>query len=159
MQFELLARFVAAALLAFLVTSRAAAGDGPSLCCPSDLDGDGSVAAGDLAVLLGSWGPVTGEEPSDLDGSGEVDAGDLATLLGAWGLCPVSCLKTLVVGRIELSDGTPVSRAVVLTDLGGQGVSGADGSFSFEVEVVEQTNAINATAPVRSWCRRSNSMA
>ena len=146
MQFELLARFVAAALLAFLVTSRAAAGDGPSLCCPSDLDGDGSVAAGDLAVLLGSWGPVTGEEPSDLDGSGEVDAGDLATLLGAWGLCPVSCLKTLVVGRIELSDGTPVSRAVVLTDLGGQGVSGADGSFSFEVEVVEQTNAINATA-------------
>lgn len=48
-----------------------------------DLDGDGSVGAGDLANLLSAWGAVG--SPADLDLSGEVGASDLATLLGAWG--------------------------------------------------------------------------
>lgn len=52
-----------------------------------DLDGDGVVGAGDLAQLLGSWGPCPAGEicPADLDGDGTVGAGDLAALLGSWG--------------------------------------------------------------------------
>lgn len=49
---------------------------------PADLDGNGTVDAADLAVLLGAWGSGG---PADLDGSGTVDASDLAVLLGAWG--------------------------------------------------------------------------
>ena len=55
--------------------------------CPADLDGDGSVSAADLAMLLGSWGPCPGC-PADFDGDGSVSAADLAQLLGAWGDCP-----------------------------------------------------------------------
>lgn len=50
-----------------------------------DLDGDGTVGASDLSILLGAWGPCTGGCPADLDGDGTVDAADLAALLGAWG--------------------------------------------------------------------------
>ncbi len=54
--------------------------------CPGDLDGDGVVGAGDLAIVLGSWG---GPNPAaDLNGDGIVNAGDLALVLGAWGACP-----------------------------------------------------------------------
>lgn len=49
---------------------------------PADLNGDGSVDASDLAILLSNWG---GSGIGDIDGSGTVDAGDLAALLGAWG--------------------------------------------------------------------------
>lgn len=56
----------------------------PALC-PADLDGDGSVGASDLAILLGSWG-IGGV--ADLDGSGTVGSPDLAILLGSWGACP-----------------------------------------------------------------------
>ncbi len=54
--------------------------------CPTDLDGDGSVSAADLAQLLGNWGPCEGC-PADLDGDDEVGAFDLALLLGSWGEC------------------------------------------------------------------------
>ena len=47
-----------------------------------DLDGDGSVGASDLALLLGAWG--TAGPAADLDGDGAVGASDLALLLGAW---------------------------------------------------------------------------
>lgn len=47
-----------------------------------DLDGDGSVGAQDLAVLLSAWGSKGG--PADLDGNGVVGAPDLARLLAAW---------------------------------------------------------------------------
>lgn len=46
-----------------------------------DLNGDGSVNAADLAILLGAWG---GTGPADLDGNGSVGAEDLAILLAAW---------------------------------------------------------------------------
>lgn len=49
-----------------------------------DLDGDGSVAAEDLAILLGVWGAAGGSHAADLDGDGSVGASDLAILLGAW---------------------------------------------------------------------------
>ena len=47
-----------------------------------DLNGDGSVDAADLAILLGAWG---GTGAADLNNDGTVDAADLAILLGAWG--------------------------------------------------------------------------
>lgn len=46
-------------------------------------NGDCSVNAADLAVLLGAWGPCVGCE-ADLDGDGHVNAADLAILLGDW---------------------------------------------------------------------------
>jgi hypothetical protein len=48
----------------------------------ADLDGDGAVGAGDLAILLAGWG---GSGPADLDRDGTVGAADLALLLAAWG--------------------------------------------------------------------------
>ena len=55
--------------------------------CAADLDGDGTVAASDLAELLGNWGKCAGC-PADLDGNGAVGPFDLALLLGNWGPCP-----------------------------------------------------------------------
>jgi hypothetical protein len=49
---------------------------------PEDLDGDGIVGAGDLAVVLSAWGQPG---PSDLDGNGITDSKDLARLLSNWG--------------------------------------------------------------------------
>ena len=51
---------------------------------PADLDGDGSIGGGDLALLLGAWGRCKGCA-ADLDGNGDVGAPDLAVLLSAWG--------------------------------------------------------------------------
>lgn len=48
---------------------------------PSDINGDGSVDASDLAQLLGAWG-LAGV--TDIDGSGVTNAADLAMLLGNW---------------------------------------------------------------------------
>jgi hypothetical protein len=45
-----------------------------------DLNGDGTVNAEDLAILLGAWGTAL----ADLDGDGTTNASDLAILLGAW---------------------------------------------------------------------------
>ncbi len=52
-----------------------------------DLDGDGSVGAADLAILLGAWGPCVdcAACPADLNGDCTVGAADLAILLGNWG--------------------------------------------------------------------------
>ena len=55
--------------------------------CPTDTNGDGDTDAADLAVLLGSWGPVDAGECLDNDTSGSIDAFDLAVLLGNWGPC------------------------------------------------------------------------
>lgn len=56
----------------------------PSSPCPADLNGDGTVNAADLAVLLGAWGDAGG----DLNGDGTTGAADLSTMLNAWGACP-----------------------------------------------------------------------
>jgi len=47
-----------------------------------DLNSDGVVDSGDLAILLAGWG---GSGPADLNGDGLVDSTDLAILLAAWG--------------------------------------------------------------------------
>jgi len=54
-------------------------------CCPADLNGNGSVDGGDLAMLLGQW---NGAGSADLSSNGVVNGADLAILLGAWGACP-----------------------------------------------------------------------
>jgi hypothetical protein len=47
-----------------------------------DLDGDGSVGASDIAILLNGWGSAGA---ADLNGDGVVNGADLATLLSNWG--------------------------------------------------------------------------
>jgi len=59
-----------------------AASDVAPAAGPADLDGDGVIGGGDLAVLLAAWGDAGG--PADLDGDGAVGGGDLAVLLAAW---------------------------------------------------------------------------
>ncbi len=49
-----------------------------------DLDGDGTVGAGDLAVLLSAWGPAASGTPADFNRDGSVDAADLSRLLANW---------------------------------------------------------------------------
>ena len=41
--------------------------------CPSDIDGDGSVAVGDILAIISAWGTV--DPAIDIDGSGIVDVG------------------------------------------------------------------------------------
>lgn len=48
---------------------------------PFDLDGNGSVGASDIAILLNQWG---GPGSADFNGNGAVDAADLAALLSNW---------------------------------------------------------------------------
>lgn len=49
---------------------------------PADLNGDGSVNASDLSILLNAWGAAGGV--GDIDGNGTVNAADLSALLSAW---------------------------------------------------------------------------
>ena len=57
--------------------------------CPSDLNENGTVEAGDLGILIGFWGTDGGSSgDADINGDGVVNAGDLGSLLGAWGVCP-----------------------------------------------------------------------
>ena len=58
-----------------------------SFSTPGDLDGDGSVGASDLLILLANWGPCAVCEActADLDGDCTVGASDLLILLSNWG--------------------------------------------------------------------------
>ena len=57
----------------------------PDSCeaAPGDLNGDGSINAADLAIVLNAWGACAGCA-ADLDGDGVVGAADLARVLNAW---------------------------------------------------------------------------
>ena len=60
------------------------------VACP-DLNNDGIVNGGDLAVMLTSWGTcATAVCPGDLNGDSVVDGLDLSILLASWGPC-LSC--------------------------------------------------------------------
>ncbi|MDZ4754433.1 MAG: hypothetical protein SGJ11_08040 [Phycisphaerae bacterium] len=52
----------------------------------ADLDLDGDVDAGDLAICFGAWGPVSNPQSAtaDLNQDGLVDFADVSILLGAW---------------------------------------------------------------------------
>jgi hypothetical protein len=54
--------------------------------CPADLDGDGTVSAADLTILLGSWGTCK-QCVADIDQDGTVGGADLTLLLSSWGSC------------------------------------------------------------------------
>lgn len=54
-----------------------------------DLNGDGAVDGSDLAIVLGSWNPISCAGcVADINGDGVVDGSDLALVLGTWGTCP-----------------------------------------------------------------------
>lgn len=53
--------------------------------CAGDLDGDGIVALGDLAILLGNFGAPGGAGDGDLNGDGTIDLTDLSTFLSRFG--------------------------------------------------------------------------
>ncbi|HMN97561.1 MAG TPA: GC-type dockerin domain-anchored protein [Phycisphaerales bacterium] len=53
--------------------------------CVADVDGDGTVDARDLGLILAAWG--TAEPCADLDGDGTVDGSDLGIVMAAWGPC------------------------------------------------------------------------
>jgi predicted carbohydrate-binding protein with CBM5 and CBM33 domain len=52
--------------------------------CPADANGDRTVDAADLGLLLANWGEPSG---TDLNGDGTTDAADLSAMLAAWGAC------------------------------------------------------------------------
>jgi len=58
-----------------------------SVVIAGDLDGDGDVDLGDLAVMLSNFGTPSGALPEDgdLDGDGDVDLADLAVQLANFG--------------------------------------------------------------------------
>jgi hypothetical protein len=59
-----------------------------SFPCPADVNGDGSVDAADLSILLGNWGPWQPTSPdTDFNNDNVTDAADLGVLLGGWGEC------------------------------------------------------------------------
>lgn len=57
---------------------------GDSCPNPADLDCDGVVSGGDLALMLADWGTV-GSVAADIDGDSIVGGSDLAVLLASWG--------------------------------------------------------------------------
>lgn len=61
-----------------------------SKTCPTDVDGDSSTGAFDLASLLACWGPVVPGpcECLDIDQDGDLGPVDLAQVLAQWGPCP-----------------------------------------------------------------------
>ena len=55
-------------------------------CCPTDLDGNGFTDAGDLTILLASFGTQGSSTLLvDLNGDQRVDGADLSVLLAQWG--------------------------------------------------------------------------
>ena len=58
------------------------------LCtCPSDIDGDGVVGSGDLALTLLDFGLCPGSA-ADLDHNGVCDSADVSMILIDFGSCP-----------------------------------------------------------------------
>jgi hypothetical protein len=58
------------------------------LCtCPSDIDGDGAVGSGDLALTLLDFGPCP-DSAGDLDRNGLCDSADVSMILLDFGTCP-----------------------------------------------------------------------
>lgn len=82
------ARVTRADLLAlrdFLARRQTGAQTEPEYDCPGDLDADGVVSAGDLAILLAHFGGPGAAEDGDLTGDGIIDNADLVALLSNFG--------------------------------------------------------------------------
>ncbi|HIN83350.1 MAG TPA: hypothetical protein EYM90_00450 [Phycisphaerales bacterium] len=54
--------------------------------CPEDIDGDGSIAVGDLLAIISAWG--TSNPSADVNNDGVVDVSDLLAVVASWGPCP-----------------------------------------------------------------------
>jgi len=61
--------------------------EGPTTCCPTDLNDDGQVNGADLGALVAFWGPNPSYPRADITGDGTVNGSDLGLLLSAWGAC------------------------------------------------------------------------
>ncbi|MEI7878255.1 MAG: IPT/TIG domain-containing protein, partial [Planctomycetota bacterium] len=79
--------------------------------CASDLNGNGVVSGGDLALVLSSWGPCPGKGScaSDLNGDGVVNGDDLATLLSDWGEFCLSTVTSVTPLSGATSGGTEIT--------------------------------------------------
>jgi hypothetical protein len=53
--------------------------------CPGDIDGDGTVAVGDILAIISAWGTNTAS--ADINNDGIVDVSDLLAVVAAWGPC------------------------------------------------------------------------
>jgi len=55
--------------------------------CVADVDGDGTVAFGDLLAVLRAIGQGPGEPAADVNGDGAFDLDDILAVLAGWGPC------------------------------------------------------------------------
>jgi hypothetical protein len=110
--------------------------------CPADLTGDRVVGGADLGSLLAGWGQPG---PTDIDGNGITDGADLGILLAAWGACPAPS-PTTFVGVVILADGTPLSGAVVVTNLGGTATTGTGGDYELSLMLDGPPASVTLTA-------------
>ncbi|MCH8824837.1 MAG: hypothetical protein IH984_15175 [Planctomycetes bacterium] len=63
------------------------------LCCPADLDGNGTVGTSDLLILFANWGPCPAPPEScfaDLNRDCTVNTEDQLILFANWGTCAVT---------------------------------------------------------------------
>ncbi len=74
------------AMIATLALAAAPATAG-SACCPADADDSGTVAFGDILVILGEFGRCVEGCAGDVNGDDVVDFQDLLVVLAAWGPC------------------------------------------------------------------------
>ena len=75
-------------LCCLVVWDVSCAAEAIALCCPADLNGDGTVDGADLGLLLEAlYFPAAPGTPADFDCSGLVDSADLGFLLAEWGDC------------------------------------------------------------------------
>jgi hypothetical protein len=59
--------------------------DPAPVSCPTDVDGDGTTAVGDLVAVVLAWG--TDDAAADVDGNGVVGVEDMVAVVLAWGEC------------------------------------------------------------------------
>ena len=137
MKFSLI-RLGLALLAACLMTAPAAA----QATCPGDFDRNGNVAGNDLGILLASWGPVTCGNQYDLNNDCAINGADLGIFLSVWGPCP----PTVFRGVVLLANGTPVTDAVVVTNLGGTATSGKGGAYELELVPAGPVTSVTVSA-------------
>jgi formylglycine-generating enzyme required for sulfatase activity len=116
---NLLRRALGAAVAAFALAFAAAPAAHAQTECDADIDRDGVVGGGDLAVLLGAWGLCSGCA-ADIDNDGAVGGSDLSALLGLWGgTCqplPWATVLEFAVDPAVVTNGS-FRKAIAATDL------------------------------------------
>ncbi len=88
----------------FLTPTSVLIGGGGS-SCTADLNHDRRVDAGDLAMLLAYWGPLSAPAPADFDNDMVVGSQDISSLLAQWGACPLATATPWI--SVLIADGAP----------------------------------------------------